>query len=68
MLAINAAVMFLLTHALIDRLGHFFPHLNRMYMAMATPMALLMLFVRRSMYRNIAQHRPVQMKDILARR
>jgi hypothetical protein len=53
-IAINAVVMFLLTYALIDRLDHFFPNINRMYMAlmMVAPMVLLMLFVMRSMYRN----------------
>lgn len=53
-IAINAVVIFLLTYALIDRLDHFFPNINRMYMAlmMVAPMVLLMLFVMRSMYRN----------------
>lgn len=51
-LSINAVVMFLLTYALIDTLDHFYANINRAYMAliMVAPMAMVMLFVMRSMY------------------
>ena len=53
-LPINAVVMFLLTYSLIDGLDHFYPNLNRLYMAviMVAPMALVMLAGMRSMYAN----------------
>lgn len=53
-IAINAAVMFLLTYALIDTLDHFYPNINRAYMMlmMVAPMVVVMLIVMRSMYRN----------------
>ena len=53
-LSINAVVMFFITYAMIDTLDHFYPNLNRAYMAlmMVAPMAMLMLFVMRGMYQN----------------
>lgn len=53
-LSINAVVMFLLTYSLIDTTDHFYANINRAYMAliMVAPMAMLMLFVMRSMYPN----------------
>jgi uncharacterized protein (DUF305 family) len=53
-LAINAVVMFFVTYAMIDTLEHFEFNINRVYMSlmMVAPMALLMLFVMRSMYMN----------------
>lgn len=53
-LSINAIVMFFLTYAQIAELGHLYVNINRMYMAlmMVAPMALVMLFVMRSMYEN----------------
>lgn len=52
MLPINAVLMFLLTYALIDTFDHFYPNLNRAYMAiiMVSPMALVMLLMMKSMY------------------
>lgn len=52
--SINTVVMFLLTYALIDSWDHFYPNINRVYMAlmMVAPMVLLMLWVMRSMYDN----------------
>lgn len=49
---INTVVMFLLTYALIDRFEHFYPNINRGYMAvmMSAPMVVVMLIVMRSMY------------------
>jgi uncharacterized protein (DUF305 family) len=46
--------MFFLTYAQIAELGHLYVNINRMYMAlmMVAPMALVMLFVMRSMYEN----------------
>lgn len=54
MLPINAVLMFLLTYSLIDRTDHFYPNINRAYMAiiMVAPMALVMMFFMRSMYQN----------------
>lgn len=53
-ISINAVVMFLLTYALIDRWEHFYPNINRVYMAlmMVAPMVILMLWVMRSMYED----------------
>jgi uncharacterized protein (DUF305 family) len=53
-ISINTVVMFLLTYALIDSWGHFYPNINRVYMAlmMVAPMVILMLWVMRSMYEN----------------
>lgn len=53
-ISINAVVMFLLTYALIDSWDHFYPNINRVYMAlmMVAPMVILMLWVMRSMYEN----------------
>ena len=52
--SINAAIMFLLTYALIDTLDHFYPNLNRAYMAvmMVAPMVVIMLLVMSGMYAN----------------
>ena len=47
--------MFLLTYALIAEFGHFYPNINRFYMAiiMAAPMVVIMLKIgMRSMYTN----------------
>jgi uncharacterized protein (DUF305 family) len=54
-ISINAVVMFLLTYALIDSWDHFYPNINRVYMAlmMVAPMVILMLWVMRSMYENL---------------
>lgn len=54
MLPVNAVLMFLLTYSLIDRGDHFYPNINRAYMAiiMVTPMALVMMCFMRSMYQN----------------
>ncbi len=51
---INAVVMFLLTYALIDRFDHFYPNINRTYMAvmMVAPMIVMMLAVMGDMYPN----------------
>jgi len=51
---INAIVMFLLTYALITEPGHFYPNINRFYMAviMAAPMVVMMLIVMGPMYPN----------------
>lgn len=51
-IGINTVVMFLLTYALIDSLDHFYPNINRAYMAlmMSAPMVVVMLVVMRSMY------------------
>lgn len=51
-IGINTVVMFLLTYALIDSIDHFYPNINRMYMAvlMALPMVIVMLLVMRKMY------------------
>jgi uncharacterized protein (DUF305 family) len=53
-ISINALVMFLLTYALIDSWDHFYPNINRVYMAlmMVAPMVILMLWVMSSMYEN----------------
>ncbi|MCJ7771696.1 MAG: DUF305 domain-containing protein [Desulfobacterales bacterium] len=53
-LIINTIVMFILTYSLISDLTHFYPNINRFYMAlmMAAPMAILMLLVMRAMYQN----------------
>ncbi|MEX1020317.1 MAG: DUF305 domain-containing protein [Litorilinea sp.] len=52
MLPINAVLMFLLTYSMIDTFDHFYPNLNRAYMAliMVAPMGLVMLFFMRGMY------------------
>lgn len=51
---INTVVMFLLTYALIDTFDHFYPNINRAYMAvmMSAPMVVVMmlLIVIGSMY------------------
>lgn len=51
---INIVVMFLLTYALIADWNHFYPNINRGYMAliMAAPMVIVMLIVMRGMYPN----------------
>lgn len=51
-IGINTVVMFLLTYALIDTFDHFYPNINRIYMAvmMSAPMVVVMLIVMRSMY------------------
>jgi len=53
-LAINTALMFVITYTMIDRLEHFYVNLNRVYMAlmMVAPMAIVMLVSMRSMYSN----------------
>lgn len=53
-ISINAVIMFFLTYALIDSFDHFYPNINRAFMAlmMVAPMLLVMLFVMRSMYEN----------------
>jgi hypothetical protein len=53
-ISINAVVMFLLTYAMIDTLDHFYPNINRVYMAllMVAPMVVLMLIVMHAMYPN----------------
>ena len=52
LIAINLAVMFLLTYVMLDSLEHFFFSLNRFYMAllMAAPMVVLMLAMMRPMF------------------
>jgi hypothetical protein len=54
--AINAVIMFLLTYALIDSFDHFYPNINRAYMAviMVAPMVMLMLIVMWPMYKSPA--------------
>ncbi len=51
-LSINAVLMFFITYAMIDTVDHFHVNINRVYMSlmMVAPMAMLMLFVMRSMY------------------
>lgn len=53
-ISINAVVMFLLTYALIDTVGHLYVNINRMYMAlmMVAPMVVLMLVAMKDMYPN----------------
>jgi hypothetical protein len=53
-ISINAVVMFLITYAMIDTLDHFYPNINRAYMAliMVAPMVVLMLIVMQAMYPN----------------
>lgn len=53
-LAINTVIMFILTYSLIASIEHFVPNINRAYMAviMVSAMALLMLVMMRSMYKN----------------
>lgn len=53
-ISINAVVMFLLTYAMIDTLDHFYPNINRAYMAliMVAPMVVLMLIAMHAMYPN----------------
>ncbi len=53
-IAINTVIMFALTYALIAEFGHFYPNINRFYMAvmMAAPMVVMMLVFMRSMYPN----------------
>lgn len=53
-LSINAVLMFFITYAMIDTVDHFYVNINRVYMSlmMVAPMAMLMLFVMRSMYTN----------------
>jgi cytochrome c oxidase subunit IV len=54
MLPVNALIMFVLTYALIDTSDHFYPNLNRAYMAvlMVAPMGLVMLVFMKGMYTN----------------
>jgi len=54
LLLVNAIIMFVLTYSLIDTFDHFYPNLNRAYMAiiMVSPMALVMMLFMRSMYQN----------------
>ncbi len=53
-LPVNAVLMFLLTYTLIDTWDHFYPNINRAYMAivMVAPMTLVMMLMMRSMYPN----------------
>lgn len=53
-LLISVAIMYLVMFAMIDGLPEFYNNLNMFYMAlmMVAPMAILMLFVMRSMYPN----------------
>ncbi|MCO5185529.1 MAG: DUF305 domain-containing protein [Anaerolineae bacterium] len=53
-IAINAILMFLITYALIDTIDHFYININRFYMTlmMVAPMAILMLIVMRSMFKD----------------
>ncbi len=54
MIAINAVVMFSLTYTMIDRFEHFYPNINRVYMAlmMVAPMVIVMMIVMRPMYQD----------------
>lgn len=60
-LAINTIIMFLLTFALIARPEHFYPNINRLYMAlmMVAPMGILMLIAMRAMFENSSLNRVV---------
>ena len=51
-IGINTVAMFILTYALIDSFDHFYPNLNRAYMAvmMSAPMVIVMLAVMGEMY------------------
>jgi len=53
-ITINIVLMFLLTYALIADWEHFYPNINRAYMAviMAAPMVVIMLIMMRDMYPN----------------
>jgi hypothetical protein len=53
-ISINTVVMFFLTYALIDSFDHFYPNVNRGYMAvlMAAPMVIVMLLVMGHMYED----------------
>ena len=53
-ISINAVLMFLITYVNLSSTGHFFPNVNRAYMAllMAAPMVVIMLLVMRSMFEN----------------
>ena len=50
--SVNGVIMFVLTYALIDTTDHFYPNINRAFMAftMVAPMVIVMLIVMRSMY------------------
>lgn len=53
-LAVNTVIMFLLTYAMICGFDHFYLNISNLYMAlmMVGAMALLMMFVMRSMFGN----------------
>jgi len=53
-IGINSIIMFLLTYTLIAEISHFYPNINRAYMAliMAAPMVVMMLLFMRPMYPN----------------
>lgn len=54
LLPVNLVLMFLLTYSMIDSFDHFYPNINRFYMAliMVAPMALVMMAFMRHMYPN----------------
>jgi uncharacterized protein (DUF305 family) len=55
-LAINAVVMYFITYTMIAVLDHFYFNINRAYMSlmMVAPMAIVMLFMMRSMFHHRA--------------
>jgi uncharacterized protein (DUF305 family) len=54
MLAINAAMMFALTYALVDQTAHILANINRVYMALLMTIGMIptMLLLMRGMYPN----------------
>lgn len=57
--AVHLVVMFLLTYALLASGDHFYPNVNRLYMAilMVAPMVVIMLTTMRSMFQNARLNR-----------
>lgn len=51
-MTLNTVLMFFITYALIAEWAHFYPNINRAYMAlmMAAPMGIMMLLVMKDMY------------------
>lgn len=51
---LNTLLMFLMTYSLIDTWDHFYPNINRAYMAiiMVAPMTLVMMWMMKDMFKN----------------
>jgi hypothetical protein len=54
MLLLNTVIMFFLNYSMVESIDHFYFNINAIYMTlmMAASMAILMLFLMRSMYQN----------------